>query len=128
MEVFHELRKRVKYCRYHVRLLRRAAPSVLEPRIAALHELTDALGDAHDLANLAAAVRGSAVPAHEKEALSILADGVRVDLECRSLRLAKRLLAEETDAYVDRLASYYRTWRNDGPELETGGLDVIAID
>ena len=45
----HEWRKRTKDAGYHVRLLRDAAPSILEPLEDRFHDLSDALGDAHDL-------------------------------------------------------------------------------
>ena len=51
-EELHELRKRAKYTWYHVRLLTPAAPSVLDPLASRLHDLSDALGDDHDLAVL----------------------------------------------------------------------------
>jgi CHAD domain-containing protein len=125
-ETFHELRKRVKYSRYHVRLLHRAAPSVLEPRRESLHELSDALGDAHDLAELVVTIRRAPITSDEKEAITTLADGMRVELERRSLRLARRLFAESGEAYVARLERYYETWRAGGAELETGGLEDIT--
>ena len=46
----HEWRKRAKDGWYHVRLLRGAAPAILEPLEERLHDVSDALGDAHDLA------------------------------------------------------------------------------
>ncbi len=51
-ELMHEWRKSVKNLGYQVRLLERAAPSVLEPLGANLDDLAEALGDDHDLAVL----------------------------------------------------------------------------
>lgn len=49
-QTLHQWRKRVKYGWYHSRLLRNAAPSILTRQAARLHDLSDALGDDHDLA------------------------------------------------------------------------------
>jgi CHAD domain-containing protein len=51
-ERVHEWRKETKRLWYQLRLLQRAAPSVLDPTIEVLHALGDALGDDHDLAVL----------------------------------------------------------------------------
>ncbi len=126
LESFHQLRKRVKYARYHVHLLRPTASSILEHRRSNLHDLSDALGDAHDLADLATVVRDAPISSSEIEALTTLADGVRSELERRSIRLARRLFAERKDAYVDRLEVYFEAWRRTGPELDTGGIEVVA--
>jgi CHAD domain-containing protein len=53
MEALHEWRKRCKYHRHHVDLLRRAFPGPLEAREDALHDLTDLLGDDQDCVRLA---------------------------------------------------------------------------
>ncbi len=51
-ERFHELRKRIKYHRYHVRLLRRAWPGVMESYARTLKQPGSQLGDADDLSVL----------------------------------------------------------------------------
>ncbi len=56
-ERLHEWRKRVKYLWYHTRLLAPAAPSVLGPAAKRLHDLSDSLGDDHDLAVLTRLLR-----------------------------------------------------------------------
>jgi CHAD domain-containing protein len=52
VEHAHEWRKSVKYTWHHLELLERTAPSVLRPAGASFHQLSDALGDAHNLAVL----------------------------------------------------------------------------
>lgn len=49
-EAFHEWRKRVKYHRYHTRLLRNVWKRPFQARREALKTLSDYLGDEHDLA------------------------------------------------------------------------------
>ena len=51
-EAFHEWRKRAKYGWYHARLLQPVAPSALGPLAKRLKDLSDGLGDEHDLAVL----------------------------------------------------------------------------
>ena len=48
-ENLHDWRKPVKYTWYHLRLLGDTAPTVLDPLADAFHDLSDALGDAHDI-------------------------------------------------------------------------------
>lgn len=124
--VFHQWRKRVKYHWYHTRLVRDAAPSILRPRAKNMHDLSDALGDAHDLAVLVAGLRADEDldPGHA-EAVCVVADGVRTDLERRSLSVGARLLAEKPGALADRLERYWDVWHDLGPELDAGELDAV---
>lgn len=54
----HEWRKRLKYHRNHLRILRKLAPGTLDARILALWRLGDLLGLDHDLAMVRARVGG----------------------------------------------------------------------
>ena len=54
---FHEWRKRAKDLRYHVELLEKVWPESLKDLGDALHDLTDRLGDDHDLGDLRRSVR-----------------------------------------------------------------------
>ena len=121
----HEWRKRAKDAWYHVRLLRRAAPSILEPLEARLHDVSDALGDAHDLAVICS--RLQATPARfggqaQVRAACRLADDRRVMLEKRALRLGDRLYAEKPKAYAARMGAYWRVWHDTGDELSDAGI------
>ena len=121
--VFHEWRKRVKYHWYHVRLLRESAPSVLTPLGSRLHDLSDALGDAHDLAVFVdTAGEWHDVDTGEVEAAVRIADGVRVELERRSISLGQRLLAETPGRLVDRLEAYWTAWHDHGEEAKAGEI------
>ena len=73
---FHEWRKRAKYHRYHLELLRGAYPAMIEPWIDEMHRLTDALGDDHDLSVLTARVRAhpQLFEHDEADAIVVLAD------------------------------------------------------
>jgi CHAD domain-containing protein len=109
-EAFHLWRKRVKYHRYHVRLLQDLWPGVLRARRRELHELTDLLGDDHDLAVL----RHDLVADPDRyggvepvTAACALLDRRRAELQAAAEPLGRRCFAEPPDAFVDRLGAYW---------------------
>jgi len=117
-ERFHDWRKSVKYLWYHMRILQAAWPDVLRPTTAALHDLSDVLGEAHDLSELARAVRDFDPPFANGAAGELLAElvaGRCTALHVQSWRLGERLYAEEPQAFVDRVESYWRAWRRGDP-------------
>ncbi|HKY66390.1 MAG TPA: CHAD domain-containing protein [Acidimicrobiales bacterium] len=124
----HEWRKRAKDGWYHVRLLRGAAPSVLGPLEERFHAVSDALGDAHDLAVIADLLGadpdryGGRQPVR---AVCAVAERRRVELEDRALVVGARLYAEKPAAHARRLHRYWRAWRDVGDEAPVGGLDDL---
>lgn len=124
-DVFHQWRKRVKYLWYQMRLLRNTAPSVLRPLSDRLHDLSDALGDAHDLVVLQGVLDELGLDAHDSEVVGTVAAGVRVNLEERALSLGRRLYVESTDDFVRRLEAYWDVWRCHGQELEAGEIQEV---
>lgn len=124
-EAFHEWRKRVKYGWYHLRLMREAAPSILRPLAGRWHDLSDALGDAHDLHVMAGMLATEPESYGDPDgviAVRHLLDGARQELESRALGLGARLHAEEPDAFAARLEAYWEVWRRHGPEREAGEI------
>lgn len=121
-DVFHQWRKRVKYLWYQVRLVRNSATSILRPLSNRLHDLSDALGDAHDLVVLQHELSGTGLDAHHQEVIGTVATGMRVNLEERALSLGLRLYVETPDDFVDRLEAYWDIWREHGDELEAGEI------
>jgi CHAD domain-containing protein len=110
-EAFHEWRKRVKYHRYHVRLLQDVWPTVMKARRKQLHELSDLLGDDHDLAVLRQELL--AEPERyggEDEVATVCAllDRRRAELQADAHVLGRRCFAESTDRFVDRIDAYWR--------------------
>lgn len=89
-DVFHEWRKRVKYLWYQTRLLRDSAPSVLRPLASRLHDLSDALGDSHDLVVLGSVIDELDLDDDELAAVDTASVGMRANLEDRALTLASR--------------------------------------
>ncbi len=127
-DAFHEWRKRVKYGWYHLRLLREASPALLRPLASAWHDLSDVLGDAHDLHVIASDLRADPGEFGDPDGVGQVArllDGIRDGLESRAVRFGARLLAEPTDAFVDRIERMWTAWRRDGAEPAVGELAVV---
>jgi CHAD domain-containing protein len=127
-DLSHEWRKSVKYAWHHVELLEATAPSLLTPTADALHQLSDALGDAHNLAVLSELVRDHPArfggPATAERVIKMAGES-RADLENRGLRLGLRLYAEKPRAFGRRMSAYWRA-AGDGPELPTGELADVG--
>ena len=106
----HEWRKRAKDLWYQLRILRDAWPRLLGVTVDQAHELTELLGDHHDLAVLAEDLRGredlgdrdafeSAIEEHQRELLDA------------ALEHRRRLYAEKPKAFGRRIARYWLAWR-----------------
>lgn len=121
----HEWRKRVEYGWYHMRLLEEASPAILGPLGKRLHDLSDALGDDHDLAILASQI-GENPDRYGGE--EVAADAVRLiaawqhELQDRALGLGRRLYVEKKSKHADRILGYVGVWRDHGEELAAGAL------
>ncbi|MDY7105399.1 MAG: CHAD domain-containing protein [Actinomycetota bacterium] len=128
-ELHHEWRKRAKYTWYHVRLLDDAAPSLLGPLEERFHDLSDALGDAHDLHVLATGLDGDPSGHGGRELVDgvlVVVHGVYDELIRRATSLGRRLYVEEPDAFADRLVSYRRVWSDAGDERDVGELAAVT--
>lgn len=115
----HELRKQVKYTRYHLRMLRRTSPLMVLPVLDGFELVSDHLGQARDLLLLADAAMASpaAVGGDEQAArLVVLAEEQRAELETAGLGLSRRLYAEKPAAFAARLGVYWDLWVAAGPE------------
>ena len=99
-EALHEWRKRVKDLWYEHTLLRELWPPVMSAAGDEAHELSDRLGDDHDLVVLAAWVRGHVDPDPD------FSDAVirrREELQREAFALGQRLYAEKPSAYMRRI-------------------------
>jgi CHAD domain-containing protein len=127
---FHEWRKRAKDTRYHLDLLAPAAPTVLEPLERAFHDLTDALGDAHDLVVLGSWLRSDTAADLVDDDLTkvhVIVDGARAELEHRAIGLGRRLYAESPKRFTARLGAYWDAWTDDDRLGPAGGIeDALA--
>lgn len=108
-ELLHQWRKRVKYHWYHCRLLREAWPEPMHARIDTLDELSDVLGDDHDLVVLCAAMDDASkdLPKDARKRVAELAAGESAALRKRAFGLAAQMLGEKKGQLSDRLAGYW---------------------
>ncbi|HXH38653.1 MAG TPA: CHAD domain-containing protein, partial [Thermoanaerobaculia bacterium] len=99
----HALRGPVKDHWYQVRLLRTAAPDLLEPYAAVIEHLSELLGEHHDLTLLFDSL-------HRERFANLLelAERRRAELESRALALAELVFAEEPQAWRNRMRAYWR--------------------
>lgn len=110
---FHEWRKRVKYHRYHLRLLTPIWPKVTKARYKETKHLSDLLGDDHDLAVLRATLEEEAGgAADERAALIALSRRRSAELRAEAWSLGRRLFIEEPDRYAERMRALLEI-RND---------------
>jgi CYTH domain-containing protein/CHAD domain-containing protein len=127
----HEWRRSVKHLWYQVRLIERAAPSVLEAMVASLDDLAEALGDDHDLAvlieRLAADPERFGGKRQVKQARR-LARAQQRDLRRRAFRLGATVFAEPDRSFARRMRAYWETTVDEGPELATGGIAELTHD
>jgi CHAD domain-containing protein len=108
---FHEWRKRAKDLWYGLRLLTDAWPRPLEATADEAHELSDLLGDHHDLAVLREDLQQRQLGAEETEALEAAIDRREDELAAAALDLGHRLYAERPKDFSRRLQRYWETWR-----------------
>ena len=99
-EALHEWRKRVKDLWYEHTLLRELWPPVMSAAGDEAHELSDWLGDDHDLVVLAAWVRGHLDPDPDFSEAVIRR---REELQRQAFALGERLYAEKPSAYMRRI-------------------------
>jgi CHAD domain-containing protein len=112
-ENVHEWRKRAKDLWYHLRLLRESKPKRLRKEADRAHELSDLLGDHHDLAVLRedAGGRPRLLGAGGVELLAILAERRQEELLGDALSLGKRVYGEKPKAFAARFERYWEAWR-----------------
>jgi len=114
-ENFHEWRKRVKYHWYHARLLRRIWEPMLKAQRKAADELSDLLGDEHDLAVLRETLLNDPERFGSEEdvqALIGLIDQRRQEFQDRAKPLGRRLFSESPKQLSGRFEGYWDVWRN----------------
>jgi CHAD domain-containing protein len=97
-ENLHELRKRAKYLWYAAQIVRPAAPKKMKRIARRAHELSDLIGEDHDLALLAqrATERRDRFPdAAAADELAALVERRRAELQREALDLARRLFRKK---------------------------------
>ncbi len=130
-ERMHDWRKAVKTLWYQMRLLERTAPSVLTPLVARLDDLSEALGDDHDLAVLIDRLQARPERFGGRrivERAVRLARAEQDDLRSRAFRLGATIYAESPKAFLTRIQAYWESRVLLGPELTTGGIAELVTE
>ncbi len=113
-ENVHEWRKRVKDLWYHLRIVQEARPDVLGEIADRSHELSDLLGDHHDLAVLADEVRAREEAFEEVTQRAALLSAIRRrqgQLVADAFEIGEPLYAEKPKAFSRRIELYWGAWR-----------------
>jgi CHAD domain-containing protein len=113
-EELHQWRKRAKDLWYHHRLIKDANPSVAAAYAKDAHQLSDLLGDDHDLAVVRATIVHQDPPAAtapvDLDPVVDLIDARRAELQAQARELARRLFAESPKAFSRRTHTYLRAF------------------
>lgn len=110
-ENVHRWRKRAKDHWYELRILREAWPLLLDATIAQAHELTELLGEHHDLALLGDDLRARG-GLGEREPIEAAIVKRQEALFEVAVVLGRRIYAEKPKAFRRRLGRYWLAWRN----------------
>ncbi|MFT3729889.1 MAG: CHAD domain-containing protein [Hyphomicrobium sp.] len=130
-ENFHDLRKAVQWHWRQMSLLAKAWPEEFAVRVDAARELSQLLGDDHDLAILiAAASKSDTMTAEQKEGAVAICRHQQEILRATAEYRAARLFAEKPEAFIGRVAVYWRCSRSLDPRLEVSPVagQVAAAD
>ncbi|MGD9665782.1 MAG: CHAD domain-containing protein [Novosphingobium sp.] len=116
-QIFHELRKRVKYHWCHCRLLENIWPEMMIARQHAARQLSDILGVHHDLDVFLGKFRTGQFPLADPPDADIVIDlarGHQARLEEQAWPLLDRLLAQSPKALGIYNKSLWNSWRKAG--------------
>jgi CHAD domain-containing protein len=109
-ENLHAWRKRVKDLWYQTLLLRQVRPRQMCALAKELKELSDLLGDDHDLGLLKTVLAESHVDGREGEALGKLIAQRQEELRAAALVRGARFYAEKPAEFCTRLGRYWKVW------------------
>jgi CHAD domain-containing protein len=113
-ENLHEWRKQAKYLWHDLQVLEPVWPGVMKELAEQAHDLTQLLGDDHDLAVLHETVATNREKAGTEdviEALFALIDRRRAELQREAFMLGKRLYLAKPGAFTDQIKGYWKVWR-----------------
>lgn len=119
-ERLHEWRKSVKHLWHAVEILEPTWPAVLEPFAEQTHELSDVLGDHHDLMVLEAVVAGRTDGVSTPPDLPALFASRGDRLAARAFSLGRRVYADRPKAFVRRMGAAYGAWSDDTAAAAVG--------
>ncbi len=103
-ETFHEWRKRLKYDRYHTRLLADAWQHASQDRYTPAKDLSDLLGTEHDLSELQLAIGDG-----PKDLIALIRS-TQSDLRLRANEIGKHLYADTPTEHARRVDKILSDW------------------
>lgn len=115
IETFHDWRKRTKYLRYQMAMLKVLWPGPMTAFVEELKVLSDLQGLEHDLAIFAQTLRSDPeLKPHAKQAKPLLAEVARrrKKLQKKCLPIGVRLYAETPRRFLERMEIYWKAWRD----------------
>jgi len=115
-ENLHDWRKRIKYLRYQLCILRPVWAEMIKAWVDSTHDLSDLLGEEHDLAVLQECVWSQPERFDRDdvlETLTSLCDRRRQELQSAAILLGKRLYVEKPKHFVHRLGNYWQIWQSE---------------
>lgn len=115
VENLHEWRKRVKYLRYHLCILRPLWSEIMEEWVDQTHDLSDYLGEDHDLAVLKEFILSQPERFDRNdnlETFTALCDRRRAELQSAAILLGRRIYTEKPKHFISRLENYWQVWRS----------------
>jgi len=120
-ESSHEWRKTIQQHWRHMLLLSKSWPEVLLPRARAARQISELLGEDHDLAVLLAYLEAHhdlPLSARERQRIEAYCKARQVEIRARCEPLGARLLAESAKDHCHRIGSY---WQAAGKIREVSG-------
>lgn len=126
--LFHDWRKRVKYLWYQMEILRPIWPTRLDSLVIDLKQISDYLGDAHDLVALGEVLEQEPTIGGDDPALPILLTLIerwQDDFEVAAWPLGSRIYMETPEQFVATMDEYWYLWRAGG--VITPGPSLSAI-
>jgi hypothetical protein len=113
-ENFHEWRKYAKYHDYHIRLICELWKPVMDGLLKETDELSDLLGDDHNLDVFHKTLLKSPKKYGKKRDIQVLLgliDRRSAELRVEAKTIGKRVFAEKPGAFGRRCGSYWNAWR-----------------
>ncbi|MBE9078366.1 CHAD domain-containing protein [Romeria aff. gracilis LEGE 07310] len=113
-ENWHDWRKRVKDLWYHTKILKPVWPGMMTALANELSDLSDLLGDDHDLVGLREFILSRPKRLKEcdqQDALLALIDRRQQELRTEAQKLGQRLYVEKPKRFDKRTKAYWQIWR-----------------
>lgn len=119
-ENFHEWRKRVKYLRYQLQVVNPIWQDLVQIWVEQTHDLSNYLGEDHDLAVLKEFVSSQPERFDRDRELDFLIPAIehrQKELRTAAISLGKKIYAEKPKNFVRRLGNYWQVWREDNQQV-----------